>query len=78
MFGIRRRKKIKSNPDHYPLDTVRNFYNFIVDRPDFTDAELTDIILRTASKIVWTMDIVDLVKVTRDSIGYYKQKGNQI
>ena len=80
MFGLSfrwRKKKVKSNPDHYPLDTCKNLYRFIVDRPDFNDAELVDIIRHRSSKRVTYDNVLDLVRVTRSSTGYYKQPGNR-
>ena len=68
MFGLSfRKKKDYSNPDHYPLDTRKNCYRFIIDRPDFTEAELVDTIRHHSSKRITANQVLDLVRVTRAS-----------
>ncbi len=79
MFGWLKRKKKQVNFDstYYPLDTCVNFLDYVTCNFEYTDAELTDKILRrTAKKVEW-VDVLDLVKTTRDAIGYYTQVGNR-
>jgi len=68
------KKKVKYNPDHYPLDTYKNCYRFIINRPDFTDDELAYLIMIVSTKDIKSTATLDLVRITRASSGYYRQK----
>ncbi len=69
-FRLRRKKKIKCIPDpyHYPLDTCRNFIDFVKDHFHLTDTKLADRILSITNKKISAHDVYDLVQTTRAAL----------
>ncbi len=68
MFGIRKIKKFLPNPDHYPVDTPRHFYDFIVDHAHLTEDELVGRILSMSSKKISKASLFDCIHVTRNAV----------
>ncbi len=69
MFGwLKRKKKFVPDPEHYPLGTCRDFYQFVKDNLNFTDAELVDKIYTLTTKDVKAATLFDLIRVTRDEL----------
>ncbi len=69
MFNwLKRKKKLISN-EFYPLNTCRNFYNYVKDYPKLSDGKLADEMIFLSCKLsVNRADILDLIKVTRDEL----------
>ncbi len=70
MFGRHRKRFIKQkkytpDPEHYPLDTCRNFINFVKDHRHLTDIELANRVLSVTNKRIKAADVLDLVQTTR-------------
>ncbi len=77
MFGFKlswtgraaqRIKKFVPNPDHYPMDTSRHFYDFIVDHAHLTEGELVDRVLSMSSKKISKASLFDCIRVTRNAV----------
>lgn len=54
-----------TDPAHYPLDTNRNFINFVKDHSHLTNVGLANRVLSITNKRVSAADVLDLVLVTR-------------
>ncbi len=66
MFGWLKRKKKVLN---YPMDTRRNFYNYVKDHSHWTEGQLVNQILFLSNKNeAKSVSILDLVRVTRDEL----------
>ena len=72
MFNWLKRKKKQvayvPNPAHYPLDTYRNFIDFVKDHSHLTNVELTNRILSITNKTVKVASVLDIVLVTRGDL----------
>ncbi len=68
MFGFLKRKKYVPDPEHYPLGTCRDFYQFVKDNLNLTDAGLVDKIYTLTTKDVKAATLFDLIQVTRNEL----------
>ena len=73
MFNwLKRKKKCRNlfvpNPTHYPLDTQRNFIDFVKDHVHLTNVELANKILSITNKNVKAASVLDLVQITRENL----------
>ena len=63
-----RRKKFVPNPDHYPMDTNRHFYDFIVSHVHLTEGELANRVLSMSSKRSSKASLLDCIHVTHNAV----------
>ena len=73
MFNwLKRKKKCRnffvSNPTHYPLNTQRNFIDFVKDHAHLTNVELANRILSITNKNVKAASVLDLVQTARKNL----------